>query len=244
MRVAVCDDDKNIIDELKETIYSYANSHRLEVVIEDFNCGEALLSSKYLYDMIFLDYEMGELNGLDTAKILRERNLTCSIIFLTNFPHFVYESFTVNAFRFMEKPVDAEKIYEAFDGYFKMYGNDYRILLNYKHEKLTIETKDIVFLEADNKHCIIHMRDKSSTKCGATMAKVSELLPRNHFYKVNRAFIVNFNFIEKYNSEMIFFKNGEGVRISKGYLAAFKNAYRNYSELQNPRNRKDTLISS
>lgn len=234
MRLAICDDDKELIQELKPVIYQYANSRRFELVIDEYYRGEDLLQSRTIYDMILLDYQMGELNGLDAARKLRSRNAGCTIIFMTSYPHFVYEAFEVNAFRFYEKPVKPSMLYAAFDDYFKMYGNDYPILLQHNRETIPVDTKDIVFLEAMNKCCIVHLANNYMI-VAKTMAVISKLLPRNHFYKVNRSYIINFNYIKKYNNDDIIFKNGTQVHVSRNYLTAFKVAYREYSDLRNPR---------
>ena len=55
MKLALCDDDRELVRNLKPIIYQYANSHRFEMVIDVFYCGEDLLKSKTVYDMIFLD---------------------------------------------------------------------------------------------------------------------------------------------------------------------------------------------
>ncbi|MDR1753781.1 MAG: LytTR family DNA-binding domain-containing protein [Eubacterium sp.] len=234
MRLAICDDDNALIQTLKPVIYQYANSRKFELVIDAYNSGEALLQTQTIYDIILLDYQMGELDGLSTARKLREKNINCAIIFMTNYPHFVYEAFEVSAFRFFEKPLAHSKLYAALDDYFKMHGNDYPILLQHNRETVQVNTKDIVFLEAKNKYCDIHLT-RDQMLCAKTMAVISRLLPKNHFYKVNRAFIINLNYISKYNNDEISLKNGEKVHVSRSYLKAFKAAYREYSILQNPR---------
>ena len=231
MRIAICDDDVQMIRLLKPLIYRYANEHRYDFVIEEFYSGESLLKSNLAFDIIFLDYKMNNLNGLDTAKQLRKRNAGNVIIFITSYTHFVFDAFKVNAFRFLVKPITEKKIHETLDDYFSMFGNDYPILLRSERDTLCIDTKEIVFLEADNKHCVIHLANHKLIRCSKTMAVVSKLMPRNHFYKVNRAFIVNFNYIDRYNSDEIIFTNNEHVHISRNYLTAFKVAYKTYSQL-------------
>ncbi|MDR1561086.1 MAG: LytTR family DNA-binding domain-containing protein [Holosporaceae bacterium] len=234
MRMAICDDDKKLIQDMRPHIFEYANKRRLDLIVDQFFSGEELLASTTKYDVIILDFQMDGMDGLDTARTLRTRNNNCAIIFLTSFPHFVYEAFEVNTFRFFEKPLNYDKLFSALDDYFEMYGNDYPILLQCNRENININTNEIVFLEAMNKNCLIHL-EKETLQCAKTMAIVRKQLPKLHFYKVNRAFIINFNFIAKYDNDNIILKNGDEVHISRNYLTSFKNAYRNYSDLKNPR---------
>jgi len=227
MRIAVCDDEQEFINSLKDAVYTYSNLHRLEVAIDDYLSGEDLLRSKTEYDMVLLDYKMGGIDGLETARILRRKNLNCTIIFLTSYPHFVYESFEVYTFRFFEKPIDIAKLYKAFDDYFEQFGNNYPLLLKVDRDVRCVHTNDIAYLEADNKKCYVNLAHEK-LHCSNNMAAVSKMLPNSIFYKVSRAFIVNFNFIDKYDKEYIHFKNGETVPVSRKYMTQFKGAYRNY----------------
>ncbi|MCL2695891.1 MAG: LytTR family DNA-binding domain-containing protein [Clostridiales bacterium] len=233
MRLALCDNDKGLLCALKPIIYQYANTHRFEMVIDEFNSGEDFLQSDAAYDMVFLDYKMGGVDGLHAARELRVRNAACTIIFMTNYPQFVYEAFEVNTFRFFEKPLDAAKIHAALDDYFRRYGNDYPILLRHEGEVKQVDTGDIVFLEALRKRCRVHLQDKQ-LYCAKTMSVISDWLPENHFYKVNRAFIINFNYVASYDNEKILMKNGETVPVSRRFFPAFRIAFREYAQRSNP----------
>jgi len=229
MRIAVCDDDKLFRDNIKKAIYTYSNMRKLEIVVDEYVCGEDLLDSEYNYGIIFLDYKMDGIDGLETARILRDKDINCIIIFLTSFSQFVYKSFEVGAYRFFMKPMDAEKVNKALDDYFRSYGDNYPLLLKIGRETICVQTNAIVFLEADNKNCYINLVDKR-LHSARTMASVADLLPKGIFHKVNRAFIVNFNHINNYNQEFIFFKDGKYVPVSRKYRTSFKEAYRNYAK--------------
>lgn len=228
MRVAICDDEKIFRDELKSAVFAYSDKHRLEIVADEFTSGEHLLKSNEKYDIIFLDYKMNGIDGLDTARALRDRNVACTIIFLTSYPSFVYESFEVGTFRFFKKPLEPEKLHRAFDDYFKRFGTSYPIPLTIDRETRCVETKDIIYLEADNKCCFIHLATET-LHCAKTMAVIGRMLPKNHFYQIHKAFIVNLNYIDRYDNEYIYFKNKARVHISRKYWTSFKAAYMHYS---------------
>jgi DNA-binding LytR/AlgR family response regulator len=234
MKLAMCDDDKKLIKELKSLVYSYANTHRFEMVIDEYYNGEALLDSCTVYDMIFLDYQMDGINGMSVAHTLRDRNLSSAIIFMTNYPDFVYESFEVNPFRFFKKPVEKIHIDAAFDDYFKMYGADYPIRLRNEGATIFLDSKDIVLLEAMGKECIVHL-SKEHMVIKTTMAEIIELLPKSHFFRVHRGYYLNFNYITKYDNSYIYLKNGQKAPVSKRCLGSFRTAYKIYAELCNPK---------
>jgi len=233
MRLAICDDDSEIIQSIKPVLYQYANDHRFEMVIETFYCGEELLRSDISFDMILLDYEMGELNGMQTAHRLRNKNINCAIIFITNHTHFVFNAFEVNAFRFFRKPLLDSDLNNALDAYFCMYGHDYPILLKCDREILEINTKDIVSLEAMGRNCIIHLKNNYIC-CTKSMSNICQKIPMHHFYKVSRSAIVNLNYIEKHSNKEIILKNGEKIGIGERYNKEFRCFYRDYTYKKNP----------
>ena len=229
MRIAVCDDERLFLDSLKKAVYDYSNRHRLELSIDNFYSGEELLGSELVYDMIILDYKMGGMDGLETARRLREKNQNCAIVFLTSYPDIVYESFEVNTFRFLTKPLDVGKLYKTFDNYFEMFGNNYPILLKVDRDTICIQTNEIMFLEADNKKCYIYLAEKR-IHCAKTMATIAKLLPSGIFFKVSKQIVVNFNHIQKHDNSRIYFTNDKFVYISRMYMAPFRNAYKEYAK--------------
>ena len=230
MRVAVCDDERVFSEEVRSAVYDYSNINRLEFAVDSYRSGEDLLGSAIIYDMVLLDYRMGGINGIETAKALREKNLSCSIIFLTGYPQeCVYSAFEVDTFRFLKKPLDVAQLHRALDDYFRRYGENYPLLLKVNREKIWVHTNEIVFLEADNKCCKVHLAGKTLL-CAQTMASIAEMAPENIFCRVNKAFIVNLNYISKYSGGEIDFRNGEKAYCSRYYRASFREAYRKYAK--------------
>lgn len=224
MLIAICDDEPLFCEQLKEHIYSYSNKYNLDTVVEIFNNGKQLLNNAH-FDIIFLDYQMPGINGLQTARELRKNNIQCTIIFLTSFPEIVYETFQFDTFRFLIKPLNTNKLYEALDSYRKKIDTYYPISVNSNGTALKISTKDIIYIEADGKNSIIRLLDQS-IHCPKTLAKVYSLLPTNCFFKPHRSFVVNFLYIDSYNKNHIKFTNGEYAKISRDQLKYFKSAFK------------------
>ena len=71
MRIAICDDEALFLAQLKSKIYEYSNKHNLEPVVDEYTIGSDLINSNIKYDIIILDYQMDKIDGLETARQLR-----------------------------------------------------------------------------------------------------------------------------------------------------------------------------
>ena len=224
MLIAICDDEPLFCEQLKKEIYVYANQYNLDIVVEIYNDGNQLLSINN-FDILFLDYKMPNIDGLQTAKKLRKINNQCTIIFLTNFPEIVFDTFQYETFRFLIKPINTTDLYEALNSYRKKVDSYYPITIKLNSDSIKIKTQDIVYVEADGKNSIIRSID-NSFHCPKTLATVYSLLPKNCFFEPHRSYIVNFLYIDSFNNRNIKFTNGEYAKISRDQLKQFKTALR------------------
>ena len=228
MRIAVCDSDTFFSNLLKHKLYKYSNLNELDFVIDTFTNGEDLLNSNHKYEMIFIEYYLDGINGFNTAKLLRKNNTFSKIIFISQNTNFIFDSFCVSPFRFLTKPLSENTLFKTLDDYFNDKNNRYTLWINNNIDTFCIYTNEILYLEANNKYCIIHLSNKTIL-CKKTMARVYDALPKLHFQKINRAFIVNLNSINKYNSENVVLTNGETLHITRTYFKNFKENYFKYS---------------
>mgnify|MGYP002521524728 CR=1 FL=1 len=228
MKIAICDNDINCLKKSKNAVYEYLNNRNIDSVVDEFTSGDALLKSNFNYLLLILEYDIGDLNGLETAKLFRIRNPQCAIIFLSGCSDFVFDSFKVNPYRFLLKPLKKDALFGALDDYFGTKSNDRPVWVKSGDDTVCFNTGDIYYIEADNKNCIICL-EGISVHCNKTMARVYGALPKNHFCKINRAFVVNFDYISAYSNDSIYLSNGESLPLSRNYYKSFKKEYLSYA---------------
>ena len=170
---------------------------------------------------------MPGLDGLETARQLRKENHICSIIFVTSYPEFVLESFSVQPFRFMVKPIQEKLIAEAMNSYVKLQKLFYPISIIVDGELITIATQDITYLEGDGKYCWIYTEDKTyhSSK---TLTGIHSLLPPYCFFRVHKSFVVNMFCIVSIKENIITLNSGERIVVGRSNLSEFKKVYRDF----------------
>ncbi len=152
MNIAICDDDKSFRDLLEKHLRNYFNERNISLNFFQFPCGEDLLNSNILFDLVFLDVQMGKINGIDTGKELKRKNPHNIIFVITSYEGYLDDAFKIHAFRFLSKPLDVVRLYKAIDDASELINNDIIVFYDVKSgSDIRIYTNDIIYLEIEKK---------------------------------------------------------------------------------------------
>lgn len=227
MKVAVCDDEKIFREEIASLLKSYQNERKTDVFIDFFQNGDELLAAKYSYDVIFMDYQLGGMDGIETCRCLRESNKDSVIIFISAYPAAALDSFEVNTFRFLAKPVNKDKLFKALDDYVYSIDYDSMLILNTHDGKWSAKTSDIIYLEAAGKHTFVRTTTETY-EVHNNLKTIESMLPQAKFSRCHKAFVVGFAHIRNHSNTEILLDNGEKAYIGKRYLKQFKEGFQSY----------------
>lgn len=227
MLIAICDDEAVFRTELRSFLVEYSKLRRTLIDIFEYSNGEELCNTNYIFDIVYLDYQMSGMNGLETARVLRKRNSMCKIIFATNYPSFVFESFEVNPYRFFKKPVSKDIIFNMLDEYIRQQKKLAPIIVNGDDGQKVIESRSILYIEGDGKYCTIRT-NTDTHHSSKTLSGVLELLPHFCFYRVHKSYAVNMYCVETIKNNEVLLSNGERALIGRNHIADFKKAYREF----------------
>ena len=227
MKIAICDDEKIMRDSLAGFLNEYAESRNSEISITEFSSGDDLLSEKTDFDIVFMDYQMEGTDGMETSRRYRaEKSPDTTLIFVSSFPLIAIESFEVNTFRFLTKPIDKEKLFKAIDDYINSYTNRF-IVLKSGNDHYRIKTDDIIYTEAKGKQTIVRTVSDAII-VSKPLREIEKYLSDDRFYRCQKSFIVNMMHIESFNTSEILLDNGEKAIIGRRMYIQFKSDFQKF----------------
>lgn len=232
LNIAICDDEKKIREQIKELV-----QNRLpDVSIDMFETGKALFTSVKYFDLIFLDIQLEGMNGIETARLLRERSeqekqKESVLIFITGMKEYVFEAFDVSAFHFLLKPIEKDKFTKVLERALKEIKKaaDRRqehLFLKTRDRHITIEKHKIIYIESRKRKVEIHTAE-DMIEIYATMNKLEEQLGTD-FYRCHRGYLINMAYITEYSVSSISLSNGETVILAKEKYNEFVKKYMRY----------------
>ena len=227
MIAAVCDDEKTMQNCLSVLLEEYGMKKGVDILIDKFENGYDLLRSSRKYEIVFMDYQMDGIDGIETARKIREANDDCTIIFISAYPEAALDSFEVGTFRFLKKPIDKQKLFRALDDYIKEFDFDNFLTIKTKDGTWKIKISDIVYAEAKGKHTVIRTVT-DYMEVFVHLKIIENKLPAEKFIRCQRAYVAGFEHLSNHTSNEILFDNGERAQIGKTYLKKFKEALQRY----------------
>ena len=227
IRIAIVDDEKVIREQIKKLI----EKKQTDCEIDTYGTGEDLLKADSVYDIIFLDIQMKGMNGIETAKALRQKADNTVLIFITGVKEYVFDAFDVSAFHYLIKPIEENKFWEVCDRAVlevtkKKQNPSGQIFIKTRSQSITLEQSDVIYIESRAKKVEIHTK----TNIVEAYAAISELEKQlvGSFYRCHRGYLVNMAFIAGYENDSITLNNGETIILSKDKYSEFVKVYMRY----------------
>ena len=220
MRIAICDDEKDI----RELIANKVEKQYPDAEIIFFQSGEELLLVDESIDILFLDIQMSGIDGMETARELRKKDKKVILIFVTAVEEYVFQAFDVGAFNYIVKPIDDGKfsdvLHRAVDEWSSQNINEKEpeeryVLINNSGVHTKVILDEIVYAEVFNRKVVIHKLDWEIEYYG----KMSDLesLAGDSFFRSHRAYLINFKYVEKYDATTIYLERGTVLMAKQNY---------------------------
>lgn len=221
MRVALCDDSNIFRNDVKNKVEAYFNS--LDLMIYEYESGESLLKALQIlsFDLLILDIEMGGIDGLETAKRIRESGSDMPIILLTSHTEFAMDGYELGVYRFLSKPVQEGKLYDALDSIIQKLGDEKKVMLRADGDDILVKVNDIMYISASNVYLDVVTKDRTFLIRKKLKDMLSEL-PGDIFLQVHRSNIVNVNYVKSITNAEVVMQDGKKISATKQKAADLK----------------------
>lgn len=233
MKIAVCDDDKKVREQMSSMIKRQAP----DFDICQYTTGENMISAGIDHDIYFLDIEMGDISGIELAKRIRKEQGNSGkqsiIIFVTAFREYMEDAFDVNAFHYLVKPIKEKKFAEVFQrAVNEVASTDERrekyILVKDGESKRKLLLREIQYIESSDRKVIFHM-DNGLTETYARMYDLENELG-DSFFRTHRCYIVNLEKVTAYSANSIQVLNGDSIMLAEKKYSDFVKTYLRYAK--------------
>lgn len=222
---AICDDSVVDSNYVKELVTQWANYKKYQVNIDIFSSAEAFIFhyvENKEYDVLLLDIEMGNMDGVTLARQIRKSNKSVQIVFITGYSDYIAEGYDVEALHYLMKPLNKEKLYDVLDrAVNKMMQNEKHLVLNTFDEMIRIPLHEIIYIEVDRNYVTVHSNKDYTVK--KTLAEIEKELDER-FFRIGRSAIVNLKYISRVTKTDVYLNNGIILQLPRGIYEALNRA--------------------
>ncbi|MCM1258922.1 MAG: LytTR family DNA-binding domain-containing protein [Roseburia sp.] len=232
MRILICDDDDTILEQLQSFIQDFFHNNHLSCPqIAAFHDGESLLADKNEKNLVFLDIEMRERNGIYVADALKKKNPNTLIIIVTSYIEYLDDAMRCEVFRYLIKPIEKERLFRNLKDALKVLNSiTVKIPVETKEGLYTIQTSELISVESIDHKAVLHtaLRDYVSIH---PLKYWKDTLPSHCFYQTHKSFLVNLEHVTGFDHSLVHLSDPRfSAYLTRRKYTQFKEAYLLYLE--------------
>lgn len=213
---AVCDDEPRMLEQLTGCLTALLEERGISFQVEDFSSGAALLERAGNFDLILLDIRMKGMDGMETARRLRQEGARGLLIFVTALEELVFDAFAVEAFDYLLKPLNPARfrqtIGRALQALERRSGG--RILVQRGTLRRMIPLEDIVYGEVLGRKVYLHLRDGTTVDYYEKLENLERQVD-GRFFRCHRSYLINLDDVLGCGGGRAALSNGGEVPVSR-----------------------------
>lgn len=227
--IAIVEDEREDAEQLQTFLKQYEEENNLKFEVTFFYDGAEILKNyQPIYDLILLDIEMPEVNGMDAADQIRQSDQDVVMMFITNMVQYAIRGYAVDAVDFVMKPITyytfAVRLERAIRRVKKKDAGT--VLLNFSGGLKKLSTRQIYYVESQNRMLYYHT-DEGEFAIRGTMQRVEKELSPYHFVKCSHWYLVNLMHVTEICKDRAVIA-GRELEISRRNKTAFMTELTNY----------------
>ena len=233
IHIAIVEDEDESAQRLEKFLLRYQKERGCEMKARRFTDGEEIVRSyRPDYDIIFMDIQLKELDGMTTAELIRGQDPEVIIIFITNMVQYAIRGYAVDALDYVLKPVTYFAFSQRLDRAVDRLGRrkTHYLTIPVKGGAQKLDIGQIRYLESRGHTLVFHMKREELVSTG-TMKEMEELLVPYGFCRCNKGYLVNLEYVDGIQDGCALVGE-ERLLISRGRKNPFLEALANYMGAQ------------
>ena len=216
IHIAICDDEKHMSDHIRSMISDFFRKKNQEISLHMFSSGEELLSYNGQIDILFLDIQMKDMDGMETARKLRADKFRGFLVFITVLKEMVFQSFEVQAYDYLVKPVDEKQFEKTMERLYASMQNasEDSLLVQKGYEGRIIPKDEIVFCEIIDRKIYLNLASGEVVDYYERIENLETKLD-NRFYRCHRSYLINLKHLKGYKNGTACMDNGKEIPVSR-----------------------------
>ncbi len=216
IHIAICDDEKHMSDHIRSMISDFFRKKNQEISLHMFSSGEELLSYNGQIDILFLDIQMKGMDGMETARKLRADKFRGFLVFITVLKEMVFQSFEVQAYDYLVKPVDKKQFEKTMERLYASTQNasEDSLLVQKGYEGRIIPKDEIVFCEIIDRKIYLNLASGEVVDYYERIENLETKLD-NRFYRCHRSYLINLKHLKGYKNGTAYMDNGKEIPVSR-----------------------------
>lgn len=232
IKIGICDDNLMFAGQIQQYLEDVGKKYQYRLDVEVYASGEELIrdyEEGIRFDLLYLDIEMGQMDGIETARWIRDHHYYMILIYVSSYDTYLKQLFEVEPFRFLQKPIDAkvfeqvflkavERIEEQKGAYFRFQSG---------WNMINLLCRDILYLESAGRKVIVHTINQTYEYYDK-LDHAEEQLGELRFVRIHKAYLVNMDNVEAFQYERLSLKDGTILNISEKNRPRIRSIFWNY----------------
>ena len=222
-KIAICDDSQADTEYLTTLVKEWAKDRT--AIIKTFPSAEAFLfnyAEEKDFDILLLDIEMGKMDGVTMAKVIRQDNESVQIVFITGYSEYIADGYDVAALHYLIKPVKTEQLLSVLDrAAERLKKNEKELLLKTADETVVMPVREIRYLDVQQNYVTVH--GKADVTVKRTLGEFEKELDER-FFRLGRSYIVNLTCVRRISKTEVILTDGSAIPLPRGQYDALNRA--------------------
>ena len=222
-KIAICDDSQADTEYLTTLVKEWAKDRT--AIIKTFPSAEAFLfnyAEEKDFDILLLDIEMGKMDGVTMAKVIRQDNESVQIVFITGYSEYIADGYDVAALHYLIKPVKTEQLLSVLDrAAERLKKNEKELLLKTADETVVMPVREIRYLDVQQNYVTVHGKTDVTVK--RTLGEFEKELDER-FFRLGRSYIVNLTRVRRISKTEVILTDGSAIPLPRGQYDALNRA--------------------